>query len=91
MQILQGLQTKFWLGGADAYAAHQKGLGMLYEIVQRNLKNLPQITQISLNILSHHPAFLHLDPCKLWDFRLFGAGNGIRTRDFNLGKVALYH
>jgi hypothetical protein len=23
--------------------------------------------------------------------RLFGAGNGIRTRDFNLGKVALYH
>ena len=21
----------------------------------------------------------------------FGAGNGIRTRDFNLGKVALYH
>ena len=20
-----------------------------------------------------------------------GAGNGIRTRDFNLGKVALYH
>jgi hypothetical protein len=31
-------------------------------------------------------------PAKL--FRLFeldGAGNGIRTRDFNLGKVALYH
>jgi hypothetical protein len=22
---------------------------------------------------------------------LFGAGNGIRTRDFDLGKVALYH
>ena len=22
---------------------------------------------------------------------IFGAGNGIRTRDFNLGKVALYH
>jgi hypothetical protein len=22
---------------------------------------------------------------------LVGAGNGIRTRDFNLGKVALYH
>jgi hypothetical protein len=21
----------------------------------------------------------------------FGAGNGIRTRDINLGKVALYH
>ncbi len=23
--------------------------------------------------------------------RKFGAGNGIRTRDFDLGKVALYH
>ena len=23
--------------------------------------------------------------------RFFGAGNEIRTRDFNLGKVALYH
>jgi hypothetical protein len=22
---------------------------------------------------------------------LIGAGNGIRTRDFDLGKVALYH
>ena len=22
---------------------------------------------------------------------MFGAGNGIRTRDFDLGKVALYH
>ena len=22
---------------------------------------------------------------------IFGAGNGIRTRDFDLGKVALYH
>ncbi len=27
----------------------------------------------------------------LSDDRKFGAGNGIRTRDFNLGKVALYH
>jgi hypothetical protein len=27
----------------------------------------------------------------LWDFKSIGAGNGIRTRDFNLGKVALYH
>jgi hypothetical protein len=26
----------------------------------------------------------------LADF-LIGAGNGIRTRDFDLGKVALYH
>ena len=24
-------------------------------------------------------------------FQFFGAGNGIRTRDFDLGKVALYH
>ena len=24
-------------------------------------------------------------------FRDYGAGNGIRTRDFDLGKVALYH
>ncbi len=24
-------------------------------------------------------------------FSLYGAGNEIRTRDFNLGKVALYH
>ena len=24
-------------------------------------------------------------------FRRVGAGNGIRTRDFDLGKVALYH
>tara|TARA_B100001123_G_scaffold174659_1_gene200610 strand:- start:2971 stop:3186 length:216 start_codon:yes stop_codon:yes gene_type:complete len=23
--------------------------------------------------------------------RKYGAGNGIRTRDFDLGKVALYH
>jgi hypothetical protein len=32
---------------------------------------------------------------KLFDYfelpDLDGAGNGIRTRDFNLGKVALYH
>jgi hypothetical protein len=27
----------------------------------------------------------------IWPFKIFGAGNGIRTRDFNLGKVALYH
>ena len=26
-----------------------------------------------------------------WVPRLVGAGNGIRTRDFDLGKVALYH
>ena len=23
--------------------------------------------------------------------KILGAGNGIRTRDFNLGKVTLYH
>jgi hypothetical protein len=27
----------------------------------------------------------------IWPVFLNGAGNGIRTRDFNLGKVALYH
>ncbi len=26
--------------------------------------------------------------CRLYDF---GAGDGIRTRDFHLGKVAFYH
>lgn len=35
MEILQGLQTKFYLGGTDAYTAHQKGLGVLYGIVQQ--------------------------------------------------------
>jgi hypothetical protein len=24
-------------------------------------------------------------------YQIIGAGNGIRTRDFDLGKVALYH
>ena len=29
---------------------------------------------------------------RLWQaFAKVGAGNGIRTRDFDLGKVALYH
>ena len=27
---------------------------------------------------------------KLSDYNIFGAGEGIRTLDFNLGKVALY-
>jgi hypothetical protein len=27
----------------------------------------------------------------MWPLVFIGAGNGIRTRDFNLGKVALYH
>ncbi len=27
----------------------------------------------------------------IWPLGFLGAGNGIRTRDFNLGKVALYH
>ena len=26
-----------------------------------------------------------------WPVCFLGAGNGIRTRDFDLGKVALYH
>ena len=28
---------------------------------------------------------------KLLIYCCYGAGNGIRTRDFDLGKVALYH
>ena len=28
---------------------------------------------------------------RLRTYLKFGAGNGIRTRDFDLGKVALYH
>jgi DHA2 family multidrug resistance protein len=35
METLQGLQTMLCLGGTDAYTAHQKGLGMLYGIVQQ--------------------------------------------------------
>jgi hypothetical protein len=31
------------------------------------------------------------DNLRLNSERKFGAGNGIRTRDFDLGKVALYH
>ena len=48
------------------------------------------------------PVFCHIDVLfdnqatkkgQIIDLALeyFGAGNGIRTRDFNLGKVALYH
>jgi hypothetical protein len=33
--MLYGLQTKFYLGGADPYTAHQKALGTLYGIVQQ--------------------------------------------------------
>ena len=31
------------------------------------------------------------DNCRLHSWAKVGAGNGIRTRDFDLGKVALYH
>jgi hypothetical protein len=34
--------------------------------LKHDLKNLPQIAQVSLNILSRFPAFSHLDPCNLW-------------------------
>jgi DHA2 family multidrug resistance protein len=34
-EMLYGLQTKFYLGGADPYTAHQKALGTLYGIVQQ--------------------------------------------------------
>ena len=29
--------------------------------------------------------------CSSLETQVYGAGNGIRTRDFDLGKVALYH
>jgi hypothetical protein len=32
-----------------------------------------------------------MSPYGLMIVKKSGAGNGIRTRDFNLGKVALYH
>jgi DHA2 family multidrug resistance protein len=35
IELLRDLQTKFYLGGADTYTAHQKALGMLYGIVQQ--------------------------------------------------------
>jgi DHA2 family multidrug resistance protein len=35
MDILRGLQTRFGLGGADPYTAHQQGLGALYALVQQ--------------------------------------------------------
>ena len=35
MEMLHGLQTKLYLGGADTYTAHQKALGMLYRILQQ--------------------------------------------------------
>jgi DHA2 family multidrug resistance protein len=35
VEMLNGLQSKFYLGGADPCTAHQRALGTLYEIVQR--------------------------------------------------------
>ncbi len=50
--------------------------------------------------ISHFPATIPLSPIKLPENKkptkrqmpeeYFGAGNGSRTRDLNLGKVALY-
>ena len=34
-RMLHGLETKFYLGGADAYTAHQMALGTLYRMVQQ--------------------------------------------------------
>ena len=33
--LLQGLQTKFFIGGASAYAAHQQALGALYRSIRQ--------------------------------------------------------
>jgi DHA2 family multidrug resistance protein len=35
VELLGGLQTRFYLGGADSYTAHQRALGTLYGIVQQ--------------------------------------------------------
>jgi len=35
VEMLYGLQTKFYLAGTDTYTAHQRAVGMLYEIVQQ--------------------------------------------------------
>jgi len=35
IEMLRGLQTNFYLGGTDTYTAHQKAVGMLYKIVQK--------------------------------------------------------
>ena len=35
MALLQGLQAKFILGGADPYTAHQDALGLLYRSIQQ--------------------------------------------------------
>jgi DHA2 family multidrug resistance protein len=35
MKVLHGLETTFHLPGVDAYTAHQKALGMLYEMIQQ--------------------------------------------------------
>ena len=38
-----------------------------------------------------HKGFADLSLSHLGMPPFYGAGNGIRTRDFNLGKVTLYH
>jgi MFS transporter, DHA2 family, multidrug resistance protein len=46
--MLQGLQTKFCLGGADTYAAHQKALGAFYGIVQQQASLLAYVDNFRL-------------------------------------------
>jgi DHA2 family multidrug resistance protein len=46
--MLHGLQTKLFLGGADAYAAHQKALGVLYGIVQHQASLLAYVDNFRL-------------------------------------------
>jgi DHA2 family multidrug resistance protein len=47
-EMLHGLQTKFYLGGADAYTAHQKALGVLYGIVQQQASLLAYVDNFRL-------------------------------------------
>jgi len=35
VEMINGLQTRLYLGGTDTYTAHQRALGMLYGIVQQ--------------------------------------------------------
>ena len=55
------------------------------------IKNLQQGCNNATNAKSEAAGAILNFPVKANVSVLDGAGNGIRTRDFNLGKVALYH
>ncbi len=55
-------------------------------------KNLQQTCNTAENAVANATGSVVGFPASGNDSKdLSGAGNGIRTRDFNLGKVALYH